>query len=453
MSRRRRRRPQPAGPFETTITALANDGRGIGRVPEADASGDPGKVIFIDGALPGETVQFMRVSNRSDFAEGRLDVVLKPGPDRIEPPCPHAGYCGGCKLQHLAPTAQLREKQQQMLDALARIGKVKPLEILEPLTGPTLGYRRRARLSVRDVPAKGRVLVGFRERDKPYVADIDHCQVIVPELGQRLMELSDVLGKLSIRAGIPQIEIAYGDESAALTIRCLSEPTAEDREQLAALEQSLDVQVFLQPAGPDSIQPLNPPARPLMYRLPDDDVTLAFEPQDFIQVNGEINRALVRRALNALQLKSGDRVLELFAGLGNFTLPMARRGAQVHAVEGDAALVARADANAQRNELDQYITTEVANLFESPQDWQWPGQTFDLALLDPPRAGAAECLDALARSGVRRIVYVSCHPATLARDVGRLVHDHGYRCEQAGVIDMFPQTAHVESMAVLTRGA
>ena len=449
---RRRRRPQPAGPFETTITALANDGRGIGRVPEADPAADPGKVIFIDGAVPGESVTFMRVRNRSDFAEGRLESVLTPSADRIEPPCVHAGYCGGCKLQHLDPQAQLREKQQQLLEALTRIGRVTPHTVLPPLTGPTLGYRRRARLSVRDVPAKGRVLVGFRERDKPYVADIEACEVIVPELGHRLMELSEALGRLSIRAEIPQIEIAYGDDSAALTIRCLAMPTEADRAELRRLEQMLDVQVYLQPGGLDSIEPLDPPARPLSYRLPEDDITLAFEPQDFIQVNGPINRQLVLQALDALALKPGDRVLELFAGLGNFTLPMARRGALVHAVEGDAALVARADANARRNGLDAQITTEVANLFEAAADWQWPGQHFDVALLDPPRAGAAECLDALAATGVQRVVYVSCHPATLARDVGRLVHDHGFVCEQAGVIDMFPQTAHVESMAVLSRG-
>lgn len=449
---RRRRRPQPAGPFQTEITALANDGRGIGRVPEADVGADPGKVIFIDGALPGETVEFMRVRNRSDFAEGRLEAVVTPAPDRVEPPCRHAGYCGGCKLQHLASAGQLREKQQQVLDALARIGKVEPATLAEPLTGPTLGYRRRARLSVRDVPAKGRVLVGFRERDKPYVADIDACEVIVPELGHRLMELSDALGRLSIRGEIPQVEIAYGDACAALTIRCLAQPTAADREELEALEGRLGVQVYLQPGGLDSIAPLNPPARPLSYRLPEDDITLVFEPQDFIQVNGAVNRLLVQRALEALDLRPGDRVLELFAGLGNFTLPMARRGAQVHAVEGDAALVARADANARLNGVDAQISTEVANLFETSEPWRWTGQQFDLALLDPPRAGAAECLDALAATGVRRVVYVSCHPATLARDVGRLVHVHGFRCEQAGVIDMFPQTAHVESMAVLTRG-
>ncbi len=451
MSRRSRRRV-PVGPFETAITALANDGRGIGRVPEADAAADPGKVMFIDGALPGETVRYMRTRNRPDFAEGRLEAVLKPSPDRVEPPCEHAGYCGGCKLQHLDAAAQLREKQQQMLDALQRIGKLSPGRVLPPLEGPTLGYRRRARLSVRDVPAKGRVLVGFRERDKPYVADIETCAVLVPEIGQRLPILSEMLGRLSIRDQIPQVEVAVGDDCAALTLRCLRPPTDADRDVLLELEQRLNAQVFLQPGGLDSVEPLQPPARPLGYRLADDAVEVRFEPLDFTQINGAVNEKLVTQALAELAPQPGDRVLELFAGLGNFTLPLARREARVHAVEGDAGLVARAASNAARQGLDDRITTEVADLFGEPGGWSWPGRSFDLALLDPPRAGAAECLDALAATGVRRIVYVSCHPATLARDAGRLVRDHGFGCEAAGVIDMFPHTAHVESMAVFDRG-
>ena len=451
MSRRNRRRV-PAGPFETRITALANDGRGVGRTPAGEAEPDSGKVVFIDGALPGETLRYLRTRNRSDFAEGRLEAVLEPSQDRVEPPCTHAGYCGGCKLQHLDSAAQLREKQAQLIDALQRIGKLTPQQILPPLQGPSLGYRRRARLSVRDVPAKGRVLVGFRERDKPYVADIETCAVLVPEIGARLPELSEALGKLSIRDQIPQIEVAVGDSGMALTIRCLQPPNEVDRSHLADLERLFDAQVFLQTGGLDSIEPLDGPARTLTYRLDDEDVEVVFEPLDFVQVNGVVNRGLVAQAIAALAPQPGDRVLELFAGLGNFTLPLARRGVHIHAVEGDAGLVARARNNAVAQGLDGAISTEVADLFGDSAEWTWPGQAYDLALLDPPRAGAAECLAAVAISGVRRIVYVSCHPATLARDARRLVQEFGFTCTAAGVIDMFPHTAHVESMAVFSRG-
>lgn len=449
MSRSRRR--QPAGPFDTTISALAHDGRGIGRVPADSGDAAAGKVVFIDGALPGETVRFLRTRNRSDMAEGRLDAILSAADERVTPPCPHFGVCGGCRLQHLDPAAQLAIKQDQVLHALRRIGHVTPDRVLDPVTGPSWGYRRRARLSVKDVPAKGRVLAGFRERDKPFVADIDTCAVLVPEIGEALPRLRAALGRLSIRDQVPQIECAVGDDDGALVVRVLAPPTAADRDILSELQSELGLQVYTQSGGPDTVTPLDGSPRDLHYALPDEDVRINFQPLDFIQINGPVNRKLVAAAMDALDPQPGQRIIELFAGLGNFSLPMARRGAQVHAAEGDADLMRRADANAQLNGLHERIRTETIDLFTDPSAWQWTNQRFDAALVDPPRAGARDALATLVATGVQRIVYVSCHPATLARDAGDLVSQHRFALSAVGVVDMFPQTAHVETLAVFDR--
>ena len=301
------------------------------------------------------------------------------------------------------------------------------------------------------MPGKGGVLVGFRERDKPYVADIDACAVLVPEVGQQLQAIGAMLGQLSIRAAVPQVEVGAGDDEIALVIRNLQPVTEADRAVLQQFEQDSGFVLYLQPGNADSIEPVTRPAA-LHYALPADDVRVDFQPLDFVQVNAEVNRQIIDRAIELLQLDAHPAVLELFAGLGNFSLPLARRGAQVTAVEGDAGLVARAGANAAANGLDAQITAQVANLFEPGDDWAWQAGRYDAALLDPPRAGAKECLPALVATGVQRIVYVSCHPATLARDIAELVHTHGFVLEAASVADMFPMTGHVESVVALRRG-
>lgn len=449
---RRRSRAKIAGPFETTIDALAHDGRGIGRL-EADAGteADVGKAVFIPDTLPGERVRYMRTRLRKDLAEGRLEQVLEAAPERVDPPCAHAGYCAGCTLQHMDHGAQVAAKQDQLAQALERVARTAPAQWLPPITGPALGYRRKARLSCKYVPGKGGVLVGFRERDKPYVADIDACAVLVPEVGQQLRAIGAMLGQLSIRAAVPQVEVGAGDTETALVIRNLQPVTAADRAVLEQFERDTGFVLYLQPGNAQSIEPVSRPAK-LHYDLPAYDVQVDFQPLDFVQVNAVVNAGIIDRAVDLLCLDTHPNVLELFAGLGNFSLPLARRGAQVTAIEGEAGLVARAQANARANGLADRITAQVANLFEPDEGWAWQTGQYDAALLDPPRAGARECLPAVVATGVQCIVYVSCHPATLARDVGELVHTHGFVLEAAGVADMFPMTGHVESVVALRRG-
>lgn len=453
---RRRSRAKITGPFEATIDALAHDGRGIGRL-EADAGteADVGKAVFIADTLPGERVRYLRTRLRADFAEGRLDQVLQPAPSRVEPPCQYAGYCAGCTLQHMDHAAQVAAKQEQLATALQRQAKTEPECWLEPIVGLALGYRRKARLSCKHVPAKGGVLVGFRERDKPYVADIASCKVLIPEVGERLPEIGAMLSKLSVRAAVPQVEVGAGDDEIALVLRVLQPVTDEDRTIMAQFEQDTGFVLYLQPGNADSIEPLTRPAQ-LHYTLPAFDVRIDFKPLDFVQVNAAANEKIVARAVELLQLDKHPRVLELFAGLGNFSLPIARSGGQVTTVEGEASLVARAQANATSNGLADRVSAHVADLFEpgdKQANWPWAQGQYDAALLDPPRAGAKECLPALVATGVQRIVYVSCHPATLARDVATLVHDYGFILEVASVADMFPMTGHVESVVALRRSS
>lgn len=426
-------------PLEATadILDLAHDGRGIAR-PQ-------GKVVFVAGALPGERVRLAVTRRGRDADEGNTLAVEAPSPHRVEPKCPHFGLCGGCSLQHLEPAQQILFKQKQLLDALARIGKVEAAEVVAPLTGPAWGYRRRARLAVKHVPKKGGVLVGFRERETPLIAAIDSCEVLDPRVGRKLTALSELIGGLTVRAKLPQIEVAAADH-VALVFRVLEAPTAEDRARIAEFAQREGFEIYLQPGGLDSVQPLTPPARTLEYSPDGSALRLAFLPTDFIQVNGGLNRRMVGQALDWLRPSAGDRVLELFAGLGNFTLPIAAAGARVTAVEGEAGLVRRGRENAERNGLA--VRYEVADLFNPDPQARWLQDEYELALLDPPRAGAREMLPFVARKKPARIVYVSCHPGTLARDAGLLAREHGYRLVRAGVMDMFPHTAHVESMAL-----
>lgn len=440
MGARARRRPLPAEEFTAEIADLAHDGRGIARVD--------GKVTFIADALPGERVRYKLTRVSRDADEGTVTAVEQASPHRVAPGCPHFGVCGGCSLQHLAPEQQVLFKQKQLLDALGRIGGVEPEAVAAPVTGPVWNYRRRARLGAKLVPKKGGVLVGFRERESPLLAAIESCAVLDARVGGRLRELGALLGGLSIAAKVPQIEVACADH-AALVLRVLAEPDESDLQALADFAAAHDLDLYLQRGGPDSIKPLRQ-ARTLAYSPDGSDLRLQFGPADFVQVNAAVSQSMVRQALAWLAPAPGDSVLELFAGLGNFTAPLARCGARVTAVEGEAALVQHGRDNLQRNGLGaRYFR---ADLFVPDPQAPWLRERYDLALIDPPRSGAREILPSLAKAGPRRIVYVSCHPGTLARDAGVLVKEHGYHLRRAGVLDMFPHTAHVESMALFEKG-
>ncbi len=440
MSRSRRRRV-PEGLFTANIESLTEEGNGIARVDE--------RLVRVFGALPGETVRFSYTGRRRKNWEGVVAEVVEPSPDRALPQCAHFGVCGGCTLQHLHPDVQIARKQRSLLDALAGQG-VSPGSVLPPLRGPERGYRRKARLGVKDVAAKGRVLVGFRERGKPYVAEVDRCEILHPRVGGLLRELSDLIGGLSIRDRIPQIEMAMGDETLALIFRVLDPPSADDLEKLRRFGKDHDLILYLQEGGYETLRSLQESPPELCYRLAAGGPTLWFGPADFTQVNLDINREMVTLALELLDPRADERVLDLFCGIGNFTLPLAQRAGEVVGVEGDAALVARARDNADRNGIEN-VAFHVTDLYGGFEDVPWLAEGFDKLLIDPPRTGAAEVMPHLARLGPKRIVYVSCYPPTLARDAGILVHQLGYRLVSAGVMDMFPHTAHVESIALFER--
>jgi 23S rRNA (uracil1939-C5)-methyltransferase len=427
---------------EADIVDLAHDGRGVAR--------QGGKAVFIDGALPGERVRFRIEKRRRHLDEAGLVEVLIPSADRVVPRCSHFGVCGGCSLQHLAPPAQLAAKQRQMLENLQRIGNVSPERILPPLEGPPWGYRRRARLGVKYVLKKGRVLAGFRERERPYIADIQRCEVLLGPLALLPRELAALTETLAIRASLPQVEVAAGDRHTALVFRVLQAPGPEDLEKIAAFGLRHAVQIFLQTGGLDTVKPLVSGYPPLDYSIDAGRIVIEFEPVDFIQVNREINVRMIDAALRALEAGPEDAVLDLFCGLGNFTLPLALRAERVVGVEGDAGLVSRARRNAERNGIAN-ARFVPENLFEPEGFGAWADERYDLLLLDPPRAGAQALLPRLAHWRPRRVVYISCHPGSLARDAGILAGELGYSLTGAGVMDMFPHTAHVESMAVFER--
>lgn len=426
------------------VDALTLEGSGV-VVPGA------GKRVLVPGALAGEEISFYRQRRRRNYDEGALAQVLVSSPDRVAPACRYFAICGGCSLQHLSPEAQLAMKEKTLLDSLARIGGLQPEQVLLPVRGSVWGYRRRARLAVRHVEGKGRVLVGFRERAKPWVADMLSCETAHPEISRLIGPLSSLIGTLSIRTRLPQVEATVGDNVTALVLRVLDPPSSADREALAAFAATEGVRLYLQPGNPETIIPLDQnPGEDLYYQLPDHDLKLHFGPTDFIQVHGEVNLRMINQALELLEPGAGDRVLDLYCGIGNFTLPLARRSAAVTGVEGAGAAVWRARQNATDAGLD-HVTIVEADLSGAGAEGAWTRERFDLALLDPPRTGAVELLGALAGVGARRIVYVSCHPGTLARDAGLLVREHGYKLAKAGVMDMFPHTSHVEAMALFTR--
>lgn len=429
-------------PEEADIVDLSHEAKGVARVD--------GKAVFVADSLPGERVVMRRVGRHRRFDEAVLEQVLRASPDRVPAECPHFGLCGGCALQHLAPAAQLAFKQAQLIENLARLGDVEPARVLEPLTGPVWAYRRRARLGVKLVPKKGRVLVGFRERSAPYVADLHECRVLVPPAGALMDPLAALVASLSIAARVPQIEVAIADGTCALVFRVLDEPSTDDRELLAAFEREHSVRIYLQPGGIETIRPLGSAGEPLHYSLPAFGLRIEFEPADFIQVNGALNEAMVTRAVELLDPGSEGRVLDLFCGLGNFSLPLATRARQVVGIEGEQGLVGRARRNADLNGLSN-TAFHASNLAEDMSEANWARGGYERVLLDPPRAGAREVLPVVGASGAARVVYISCHPGSLARDAGILVREHGFRLVAAGVMDMFPHTTHVEAMAVFER--
>lgn len=428
-----------------SIERAAHDGRGIAR--------DDGKVVFVSGALPGERVTVGPRRRRRGIEEAEVADVLESSPGRVAPRCAHFGTCGGCAMQHADTGTQVRIKQRALADALERIGRVFPERWLEPVTGPAWGYRRRARLSVRFVTRKGRVLIGFRERgNTPLVADLSTCDVLAPPVGAMIAPLARMVGSLQCARAIPQIEVAVSTTTAVLVIRHMAPLEDRDRLILRGFAAEHGVEFHLQPGGRDSIEPLDPPATPLAYTLPEFGLELGFGPADFVQVNEAVNRALVARAVELMDAGPKDSVLDLFCGLGNFSLPLARTAGRVTGVEGDDALVARARENADRNGIEN-AEFHTADLIETVAGADWDRRGYDHVLLDPPRAGARVMIERVPAWAPRRVVYVSCHPGTLARDADALVNRQGYRLAAAGVVDMFPHTAHVESIAVFERGA
>ena len=429
---------------EAVVESLTQDARGVARVN--------GKTTFVEDALPGERVRFRYLRRRSRYDTGKALEIIEPSPDRVEAPCAHFGTCGGCTLQQLSSDAQLRSKERILADTLRHLGRVQPAHWLEPIAGPTTGYRRRARLGVRLVPKKGGVLVGFRERRRSFITPLTECLTLDPRLAAVLPALPGLVAGLSRPDRVPQIELSAGDDAAAIVLRHLQPLTEDDIARLRNFAIDREIGVYVQPRDPRSARPLWPEAGvPLTYRLPAFAATLGFGVTDFVQVNAAINRELVQRAVNMLEIEESDRVADLYCGVGNFSLPLARRAARVIGYEADTALVQRAQDNAALNGIGN-VAFEIADLYDESGMSSRESIRCDKLLVDPPRGGAMVSLKALPPNALpRRIVYVSCNPATLARDSEYLVHRLGYCLEAAGVADMFPHTSHVESVALYVR--
>jgi 23S rRNA (uracil1939-C5)-methyltransferase len=442
-----------------TVDSLDLDAQGVARRSD-------GKVVFIEGALPGEVVTCSTGRSKNQWEQGVMTAMRRESAQRVRPACPHfglhAGACGGCKMQHLHPHAQVAVKQRVLEDNLWHLAKLRPEQMLRPIEGPAWGYRHRARLSVRHVAKKGTVLVGFHERKSRYVADMQVCPVLPEKISRMLMPLRELIGAMDQRDRLPQVELAIGDDVSALVLRHLEPLGPADLRRLRDFGAEHGVQWWLQPKGPDSVHGLDEAGSELAYALPEFGVRLTFKPTDFTQVNAAINGVLVGHALRLLQVRRDEHVIDWFCGLGNFSLPLATQAAQVLGIEGSEALVQRARDNAARNGLAAQASFEARDLFAfGAGDLVARGHA-DKWLVDPPREGAFALAKALAELHAapvapwlppRRIVYVSCNPATLARDAGLLVHQAGYRCTHAGIVNMFPHTAHVESVAVFEREA
>ena len=445
-----------ASPLEIEIKSLDMDAQGVGRATAED--GSEGKVIFVEGALPGERVLYASFRRKAAFEQALLIKILRESVMRTRPKCPYFSKCGGCSMQHLDVRAQIAVKQRVLEDNLQHIGKLHAETIYRPIHGPSWGYRYRARLAVRLIAGKGGALVGFHEKKSSFVADIETCDVLHPNVSALLMPLRVLVRDLSIRDRLPQIEVAVGAETTALVLRVLEPLTPADEALLRTFADTHGVQFWLQPKGPETAYPFYPLEQELAYTLPEFGIRMPFKPTDFTQVNHQINRVLVSRALRLLGAQRTDRVLDLFCGIGNFTLPLARMAREVVGIEGSAGLTERALENARTNGVHEHTSFACRNLFEiTAEDFRALGP-FDKILIDPPREGAlavSKALAEIAHSGEgvlpKRIVYVSCNPATLARDAGVLVRDAGYRMKGAGVVNMFPHTSHVESIALFER--
>jgi 23S rRNA (uracil1939-C5)-methyltransferase len=437
--------------MQLTIESTDHEARGVAH--------HEGKVIFVDGALPGEVLEASPYRRKEKYENAQIVAIKKPSAARVTPRCAHFGVCGGCSMQHAEPRSQIAIKQRVLEDNLKHIGKVTPEEMLSPIMGPEWGYRYRARLSVRNVIKKGSVLVGFHEKRSGYIADMRDCHVLPRRIADLLLPLRALIAQLSIRDLLPQIELAIGASVDALVLRVLQAPSAADEAALKAFAETHRIQFWLQSKGPETAVPFWPLDAPVLdYALPEFMVRMPFKPTDFTQVNHQINEVLVSLALRLLDVQPDERVADFFCGLGNFTLPLARQAREVVGVEGSAALVKRAQENARFNGLQERTAFHAANLFEANAQTLEAYGEFDKILIDPPREGATELvktIGARASSGraPKRIVYVSCNPATLARDAGTLVHEHGFALKKAGVINMFPHTSHVESIAVFEPGA
>lgn len=437
------RRPLPA-PAVLRVDDVDAEGRGIARLD--------GKVVFIEGALVGETVRARFVRVRGRFDEAVVDAVVTASPHRVVPRCPYFERCGGCSQQHLSHTVQVEVKQRALLGALRSIAHLAPTRVLPPIVGDPWLYRRKARLGVKYVPAKGGALVGFRERGGGRIAEIERCEILAEPMASLIRPLRELVNGLAARSRIPQVEIAVADNATALVFRNLDPLSEADEAALCAFAERHGVQAFQQPGGPDSVAALFPRSpSPLHYRLPGGNGELCFEASDFVQVNSAVNESLVQQAVYLLALDGSESVLDLFCGLGNFTLPIARHARRVHGVEGSESLVRRARENAGRNGSSN-ASFDTADLFASESVARALHGGWDRLLLDPPRAGAIEVVEGLHAPFPSRLVYVSCNPATLARDAAILVSRHGYRLVAAGVADMFPHTSHVESMALFEHG-
>jgi len=426
------------------VESLGQDGIGV-----AHANG---KAVFIEGALPGETVAYQtyRKTPTYDFAAA-TDIVTACFM-RVTPRCPHFGHCGGCAMQHLEASAQVAVKQRVLEDALWRIGRVRADQILPPIYGQSWGYRQRARLSVRYVPRKSGVLVGFHEKRSSFVTEMTQCAVLPPAVSRLILPLRELIGQLSGYQGIPQVEVAVGDRVTVLVLRILEPLEGKDELRLRQFCDRYSVQIFLQPKDPEGAAPFYPrDAPPLTYALPEFDIVIPFHPTDFTQVNHAVNRMLVRRVVRLLAPAPGERIADCFCGLGNFSLPIARQGAQVIGIEGNPRIIQRAAANAAYNGLAEQTAFVAADLFETNADLFASLGRFNKLLIDPPRDGAMALVKSLEGNAPERIVYVSCNPATLARDAAVLVNTKGYALTAAGVVNMFPHTRHVESIACFER--
>ena len=428
------------------IESLDHEGRGIAHTD--------GKVIFIEGALTGERVTYSSYRKKNNFEQAHVVHILKQSFMRVTPKCVNFGVCGGCSMQHLEERAQVAVKQRVLEDNLARIGKVRPETILPPIYGQAWGYRERARLSVRHVLKKGKTLVGFREKNGKYVADMQHCEILPPKIASLLPLLGELNERFAVRDALPQIEVAVGEHVDVLVLRILHALSPSDEAAIRQFADTHQVQFWLQTKGPETVAPFYPlDAPPLSYSLPEFGVTMPYAPAEFTQVNSAMNRLMVSRAMRLLAPQAGERIADFFCGLGNFTLPIARSGAHVLGIEGSEALVKRAMQNAEYNGLTGNTEFRAANLFEMDESaLAQLGRPFDKWLVDPPRDGAIELMKSIsAETAPRRIVYVSCSPSTLARDAEVLVHVKGYTLKAAGVMNMFPHTSHVESIALFEK--